>query len=49
MEVSCSASGDYVCDTPPTDAPHYGCQTTASPCGNVVMVQNYMDTVTMHV
>lgn len=38
----CSAD-DAVADTPPADAPSYGCQTGKESCGGRNMVQNYMD------
>ena len=39
---SCTAT-DYCGDTPPSDAPNYGCATTHSSCSGPDMVQNYMD------
>ncbi|MEL6986973.1 MAG: fibronectin type III domain-containing protein [Bacteroidota bacterium] len=34
---------DEVNDTPPSDAPNYGCTSNHTSCGNRDMVQNYMD------
>jgi PKD repeat protein len=34
---------DFVADTPPADGPSRGCQVGRVSCGNVNMVQNYMD------
>ncbi len=34
---------DQVADTPPADGPHTGCAITATSCGGLNMVQNYMD------
>lgn len=34
---------DFCNDTPLSDAPNYGCQTSASSCGSSDMVENYMD------
>lgn len=34
---------DFCNDTPLSDAPNYGCQTTTSSCGSADMVENYMD------
>jgi len=34
---------DFVSDTPTSDAPNYGCASTHQSCGNLDMVQNYMD------
>jgi PKD repeat protein len=34
---------DFVADTPPADGPSRGCQIGRVSCGNVNMVQNYMD------
>jgi PKD repeat protein len=40
--------GDYVCDTPPANAPNYGCPSSSNSCNNDVpdvndQIQNYMD------
>ncbi len=37
------AGGDMCDDTPPVDAPNFGCPTTHQSCGNLDMVRNYMD------
>jgi PKD repeat protein len=34
---------DFCADTPPSDASNFGCPVTHVSCGNVDMVQNYMD------
>jgi len=34
---------DFCADTPPSDASNFGCPVTHISCGNVDMVQNYMD------
>ncbi|MDP2189313.1 MAG: M43 family zinc metalloprotease [Sphingobacteriaceae bacterium] len=34
---------DFCADTPPSDAANFGCPVTHVSCGNVDMVQNYMD------
>jgi hypothetical protein len=39
---NCTAD-DFVSDTPSSDAPNYGCDTTHVSCGSTDMVQNYMD------
>jgi PKD repeat protein len=39
---ACEAD-DFVGDTPPADGPSRGCQVGRVSCGNVNMVQNYMD------
>ena len=46
--TNCSNSGDYICDTPPVDAPSFGCPTTNNTCSNdspnqLDMVENFMD------
>lgn len=38
----CGAS-DFVADTPDSDGPNYGCNTSTVSCGTTDMVQNYMD------
>ncbi len=40
---NCASSGDFVCDTPPVDQSNSGCPTTHQSCGDLDMVQNYMD------
>lgn len=46
---SCKSSGDYVCDTPPTDQPNFGCNTDLNTCSDDPtfdypdMIENYMD------
>lgn len=43
-EDSCSTTGDYICDTPPTSEPNFSCFTTANSCnGDTPMTENYMD------
>jgi hypothetical protein len=39
----CGGSGDFVNDTPDSDAPNYGCAIGHTSCGSTDMVQNYMD------
>ncbi|NNC94141.1 MAG: T9SS type A sorting domain-containing protein [Chitinophagales bacterium] len=39
----CATTGDRVCDTPPVSAANYGCSQSATSCGVISMVQNYMD------
>ena len=40
---SCYTSGDRICDTNAESQPRYGCPTTATSCGSVDPVRNYMD------
>ncbi|HYG14323.1 MAG TPA: M43 family zinc metalloprotease [Bacteroidia bacterium] len=45
---SCTSSGDRICDTPPVDAPSYGCPIGNNTCNNdspneLDMVENFMD------
>ncbi|MEM5566574.1 M43 family zinc metalloprotease [Psychroserpens sp. AS72] len=43
FQGGCVGVGDQCDDTPPVDAPNYGCPTTHQSCGNLDMVRNYMD------
>ncbi|MCA8966199.1 MAG: zinc metalloprotease [Planctomycetes bacterium] len=40
---ACYTSGDRICDTNPESQPRYGCPTTATSCGSLDPVRNYMD------
>lgn len=40
---NCATTGDEVCDTPPVDAPNFGCPTGHSSCGDLDQIDNYMD------
>ncbi len=40
---ACYTSGDRICDTNPEAQPRYGCPTTATSCGSLDPVRNYMD------
>lgn len=43
FQGGCTGAGDQCADTPPVDAPNFGCPTTHQSCGNLDMVRNYMD------
>ncbi len=41
---NCATAGDFVCDTPPSNSPTFGCPSTPpTKCGNQVQIANYMD------
>lgn len=41
--TACLSSGDRICDTNPESQPRYGCPTSATSCGSLDPVRNYMD------
>jgi hypothetical protein len=43
--TNCATQGDRVCDTPPSDAPEFGCPSPGSivKCGVTTLTMNYMD------
>jgi hypothetical protein len=43
--TNCATQGDRVCDTPPSNAPEYGCPSPGSivKCGVTTLTMNYMD------
>lgn len=43
FQGGCTGTGDEVADTPAVDAPNYGCPTGHVSCGDVDMIENYMD------
>lgn len=43
FENGCTAPGDEVDDTPPTQSNYGGCNLNANSCGTVANVENYMD------